>query len=241
MRIHVEDDKEFELLLDSFSSDVVSAGIHHRLLKDLWRSVTEYERELNQATAFWSLTFQAHLDAVLFRLCRIYDQHKTALSLRNFLQTIQKYAHLFDEAKFRERLRGNKFVDSLAESAKKPDEVQLSKDISSVDSSHSSVDLAVKKLVELRHGSLAHRDPKFVLSTRSSEVLEPLSFDEIDHVLDLATGIINRYSYLFRASVYSIQIVGHDDYLSVLNAVREGYVRREQEIENEIKALGSRR
>src|SRR5216684_221968 len=148
MHIHVEDDKEFEILLDSLSSDIVSASIHYRLLKDLWNSVTEYERELNQARAFWSLTFQAHLDAVLFRLCRIFDQTKKVLGLRNFLQTIQKYAHLFDESKFRERLRGNRFIDSLVESAKKPDEVQLSKDINSVNDSHPSVDPVVKKLLK---------------------------------------------------------------------------------------------
>jgi hypothetical protein len=85
MRIHVEDDKDFGLLLDSLSSDVVYANIHHRLRKDLWKSVPEYERELNQAGTFWSLTLQAHEDAVLLRICRIDDQHRTALSLRNFL------------------------------------------------------------------------------------------------------------------------------------------------------------
>lgn len=184
---------------------------------------------------------QVHENAVLFGLCRIYDQHRTALSLRNFLQTIQKYAHLFDESKFRERLRGNKFVDNLAESVRKPDGVQLSNDINSVDNSHSSVDPVVRKLVDLRNKMLSHRDPKFILPAKSSEILELLSSDEIDHVLDLARSIINRYSSLFRASVYSTQIVGHDDYLSVVNAVREHWVRHEQEIENEIKALGDRK
>src|SRR2546428_7864915 len=46
--IPVKDDKEFEERLGSLILDIDMANFHHRLHKNLWKSVTDYHRELNQ-------------------------------------------------------------------------------------------------------------------------------------------------------------------------------------------------
>jgi hypothetical protein len=62
------------------------------------------------------MTLSAHMDATLLQLCKAYDLYdgKPTLNLRNFLETIQANLYLFDEPNFRERLKENAFVDSLA-------------------------------------------------------------------------------------------------------------------------------
>ncbi len=77
MKLTVANSKEFGRLLDGLGDDVVDAAIHFRLHKDLRESVKNFERELNQSPAFWSLTFGAHIDATRSRLFRVYASTRT--------------------------------------------------------------------------------------------------------------------------------------------------------------------
>ena len=235
MRIQVNDDKEFDRLLESLSFDVVHANIHYKLFRDLYGAKVEFEREMRQSWTFWWLTIEAHRDYALYLLARVFDQEQKSLGLRNFLQTIQKYVHLFDEVRFRERLRGNKFVDSLAKSARRPDLVKLQEHIALVTSSDKNADPAVRRLVTLRNTELAHRAPKPLLRPRTPEESQRITWTEIEHLLKLAVKLLNRYSSLFKATSYSTQIVGHDDYRHVLLAVRENLRKWEQDIAEEIE------
>jgi HEPN superfamily AbiU2-like protein len=50
----------------------------------------EYAVEFRQSWTFWFLTLGAHLDAVLHRLCKAYDQYGSGnptVNLRNLLDT----------------------------------------------------------------------------------------------------------------------------------------------------------
>jgi hypothetical protein len=105
MQIRIKDSEEFGGLLKALADEIVTACIHFRLYSDLNAAVNSYVTELNQSPAFWSYTFRAHLDAVLLRLCRIYEQHDSSLNLRNLLDTIQANIDIFDIEQFRERLR----------------------------------------------------------------------------------------------------------------------------------------
>jgi len=139
MQIMIRDSKEFGQLLKALADEMVSAWFHFRLYSDLKSDVNNYVTELNQSLAFWSLTFRAHIDTVLSRLCRIYDQHSSSLNLRNFLDTILANINIFDVEHFRERLKDNPFVDSLASGPTKPDIEQLKKDIHYVSEANPSV------------------------------------------------------------------------------------------------------
>ncbi len=221
-RIRVSNDKEFSLLLTTLSSDIGWSQFHYQLLRDLQNARDSHPEVFNQTQAFWYLTFTAHETATFFRLNRIFDQEKKSLSLVNWLMTIKTHLHLFDEVNFRQRLQGNEFVDSLAKSLRKPDEHELNQDIELVwtkDKGNKNVDSVVKKYVDIRNKSLAHIDPSFLLPSRGVQSLPDLTWDDLKHLLDLASRLLNKYSSLFSANLYSGTIIGHDDYKYIIETI----------------------
>lgn len=236
MKLEIKSSEDFERLLDALDGELVSANIFFRLHRDLTNSVAEYEREFNQSGTFWKLTFQAHLDASLFRLCRVYDNTALSLSLLNLLDTIKVNLHLFDVAGFKERLKDNPFVESLSITARKPDLKQLDEDIDYVSVNNPLVD----KLIKWRNKIFAHRDARNVIIKKNLAVSYPLSINDISELLERGIMILNRYSSLFRASSSSTQIVGHDDYKYVLNCIRLEIKQHEEEFAAEVKRYGGK-
>jgi hypothetical protein len=233
MQIKIGSSQEFGRLLNALADEMVSACIHFRLYSDLETARKSYIVELNESKAFWSLTFKAHLDTVLFRLCKIYDQHSLSLNLRNLLDTIQANIDIFDVEQFRERLKDNPFVDSLSSNSTKPDLGQLEKDSDYV----SEVNPSVKALVFWRNNFFVHRSAKHVAKNRNLADHYSLSLTNVEQLLKEGICILNRYSSLFRANTYSTQIVGHDDYKNVLEAIRSAVRQYEEDRENEMKSF----
>lgn len=229
------DAKEFHRLLNALASELVDARIHLKFHQDLSAAVPEYATEFNQCITFWNLTFSAQIDAVLLRLCKAYDQYgdKPTLHLSSLLETISSNMHLFDEPNFRERLKNNAFVDSLAAVPRKPDAAQLQKDIASV----SKGNHLVKKLIAWRNNFYSHFSSDRVLNAGEFERNNPLSMMEIETLSSNGLEIINRYSELFAATVHSSNIVGRKDYLWLLEAAREAVQSHEARVEAEFKHL----
>jgi hypothetical protein len=215
--ISVKDSAEFERLLKALSDDIVDAHIHYRLYEELIRAIEKYPFVVHQSNVFWTFTLQAHLNSCVYALIRAYDQDSRSLHLRSWLITIQENLQLFDDAAFRERLKDNPYVASLAEDPRKPDSVVLADDIAAC----SSTDAIVKKLTIYRGNRIAHRGARFLLSSLDREEKYVPMFDELRILLDRAKIILNRYSYLFAASVYSTTVVGHDDYEYIFQSVQE--------------------
>jgi len=229
-RIPVESEAAFGTLLTSLTADTVTASIHWRLCKDLWASVPEFVGELNQSPAFWTLTFNAHREVALFRLGRLYDQQNGALSLPSLVDTIAANQHLFDDAHFRERLQDNPFVESLARSARRPDDATLAQDAASVSEKS---DLLVRRLLSIRNRVLAHRDPRVVLGTVQNPS-DAVDNADINALLDRAATIVNRYGIMFRAGSSLMSIVGQDDFRRVLEHVRCDLAAYEKQIAEEV-------
>jgi len=232
-RIPVESEAAFSTLLTSITEDTVTASIHWRLCKDLWAAVPEFVRELNQSPAFWSLTFNAHREVAMFRLGRLYDQQAGALSLPSLVDTIAANVQRFDEGPFRERLKDNPFVESLAQDARRPDEATLRQDAASVSEKS---DPLVKRLLAIRNRVLAHRDPRVVLGA-VSDPIGAMDGKDIDALLARAATIVNRYGIMFRAGTSLMSIVGQDDFRRVLEHVRRDVAACEKQIADEIARL----
>ncbi len=231
MEIKIKDSKEFQHLLEALATELVDANIHIKLRSDLTGAVAQYHTEYNQSGTFWSLTFQAHLDAAVFRLCKIYEQHNKTLNLRNLLDTIKANISIFDREEFRERLKDNPFVEGLSDISRKPDEAQLDKDIAFV----SEENPLVKNLIVWRNNFFAHRGTKHAINKNGLETDYPLTIEDVEELLSEGMRILNRYSSLFGASTYSTNMIGHDDYQHVLKSIQEHLASYEQRIEEEIK------
>jgi hypothetical protein len=104
--IPVADESEFKRLRDSIASELSDARDHWNLVKALGAARDDYWGEMDLSRTFWHLTFIAHIEAVVFRLCRLYDKDGGALSLVRFLLTVSDNRTLFSDAAFRETPEG---------------------------------------------------------------------------------------------------------------------------------------
>jgi len=216
MEINIKSVEQFNNLLKALAGDIVDGELYFKLYKDINNSISQYHREFNQSRTFWSLARKALIDATLLRLCRVYDTTEVSLSIRNLLDTISANIHIFDVESFRDRLKDNPFVESLASTAVKPDINILNQDIETVIDKNPSI----KKLIIWRHNIIAHTTASNIVNNVNISKKYIITYDDISELLSRATTLLNKYSKLFNASTYSTQAVGYDDYLDVLNAVK---------------------
>jgi hypothetical protein len=156
MEIKIKSSDELKKLLDSLALDIVDANIYYILYSNLNDSINDNSREFSQSNTFWSLTFDSLRDALMFRLCRAFDQESKSLNLFNLLTTIKTNVHFFEENHFRGRLKDNAFVESLAEDDRIPIESQLDKDILFA----SDQNYLVKKLMIWRNNILLTKEQR---------------------------------------------------------------------------------
>ena len=232
MEIQIKNAKEFHTLLETLISELNQAQDHFALLRDLTAAYKDFSREFHQTQTFWHLTRRAHRDAVLIRLCRAYEQNFRSLNLRNLLDTIAANMHHFNEAGFRERLEDNPFVDSLAATARRPDPAQIESDKRLLAAESNP---AVEKLITWRHHYVAHRDPKRLLKDTALGENCPLLDTDVQTLLDNGRAIVNRYSILFVAASHANHILGHDDYLKLLQAMREQLDSYDARVQEELR------
>jgi hypothetical protein len=93
---------------------------------------------------------------------------------------------------------------------------------------------AVKALIVWRNNYFSHRSPHHAINDISLTSTHPLQSADIDRLLTEGMAILNRYSGLFWANHYSTDIIGRDDFRSVLHAVREHLETVERRVQEQI-------
>jgi len=78
--IGIKSRDEFEWLIEHLTHETFRARDHWDFWGALDKSFDQYSAELNQTPNFWELTRQAHKDAVILRLGRLFDPHATAMA-----------------------------------------------------------------------------------------------------------------------------------------------------------------
>jgi hypothetical protein len=230
MKIFLSDTAEFKPLLEALVDELMEAREHFHLHQQLTAAIADNSDAFNFSVSFWHLTFRAHIDAALMRLCKAYDLYESnTLNLRNFLETVQAYPGIFDEPNFRERLKDNPYVDSLARDLEEPTG-RLQEDLDFVTRGQT-----VKKLTIWRNNYIAHKNRNAAVALANFSVQHPLTFAEIDNLIDKGLEIVNHYSRLYQASHYIAS--QSDDYQYVLKAIRGDLERREADIQNQIEAI----
>jgi hypothetical protein len=229
--IRISSEAEFERLRDRIDLEASHATHHWSLLKGLEASREDYWLEMNVSHTFWHLTLIAHREAVLSHLCRLYDRYGGALSLGRFLLTVKANRVLFSETAFRERLKDNPDVDTLAKD-RVVDDSELNRELASV----SGADPLVSRLWDLRDKVISHTDADIVIKNASKAAHRWLPAEEIEMLLSRAATITSKYSSLYRASLYG-GIVGADDYKSMLGLLREALSSRQVAVEREIEHM----
>jgi hypothetical protein len=216
--IPIENSEEFARLLKTLVNDIRDSHDSYRLYRKLGKAIGEYETEFHQSPAFWSLTMRGLIDSAVLRLCRVYDQHNAANHLHGWLLTIQANPALFEEAQFRERLKDNPSVDSLAKHGTIPNRSDLERDL--LLTSAENPDVAV--LLGWRGSVVAHSSAKIAKGSTDWTEKNPLSWELIEKLIARAFEIFNRYCVLFNATSYTTMLIGEDDYKGLLELVRLG-------------------
>ena len=91
-----------------------------------------------------------------------------------------------------------------------------------------------------RNNIIAHKGAKNVLNKNEIIKKNPLSASEIQILLDTGFSILNRYSYLYKASSWSRKIIGHDDYNSLLKFLNLGLEKWDDERNKELEEIKRR-
>ena len=215
--IQINDSDTFTKLISELSSDIVNAQIHWRLHADLVKALEARPIVGQQSNTFWHLTLQAHANSAITHLCRAFDQNSDALHLFSWLKTIKANLHIFAIPAFKSRLADNPFVNSLASTARNPDPVTLDADILDC----SNADGLVKKLTIYRAHYLAHRSADLATGAKTIAQANQLSDAVFETLLLRAITILNRYSGLFAAEIWSTSVIGGNDFDFIFRSVAE--------------------
>ena len=233
--IRIAGDVELEKLLTRLSQDVVRAPAFLRLYEDLDTKFREHEEEVNVSPFFWVLTRDAIKEAGLLRLGRIYDQQKSALSLRTLLLTIRDNPKLFKDEAVKKRVNPD-YAKKMRPGSHSPDLEDIKAHLKLV--SHDEP--LVKKIVEWRNTLGAHISPQRLLKQSGGEVY-PLTLEDAFSLCSRAYEIFNHYTSLFHSVSYARMIIGEDGSTDIVfKYLRMGRAEHTREIEREISQLRAR-
>ena len=210
-----QEERHFEIYLNELTAGLFNAKYQSRLYWKINNSMREYEWEVNQSKAFWGVILKSLQESSVLALARVYDNDKRSITLKKFLDFIDKNSFIFEKKSFKERLKDNEYCDSLAATDRVPTKEGLTKDKKLV----SKKDYTVDRLICFRNKVVAHRDEELVLGDEKPTTL--LAWNEFDELVARGFEIRNRYSSLYGASTYSEDsLVGKDDYQSVFRYLR---------------------
>jgi hypothetical protein len=217
--IPISGEVDFAKLLERLSDDIVTAPELLRIDDQLSDYFEKYSDEVGQATFFWDRVTIAVRETGRSRLARIYDQEKTALSLRTLLATIEAHKHLFEHEAVKKRVNpvNPSFAQMIVPGSHFPDPKTLKDDKAEV----SCDDPLVKKLVLWRNNFGAHISGKQTIKKTLLDGALPTQ-EEAFELCDRAVVIFNRYSSLFRADFLSKTLGEKGSTESVFRLLRAG-------------------
>jgi hypothetical protein len=213
-KIKIRTVDEFELVLKTLCLDLATASDHYALFQKLLAAREgAYSKALSQSQTFWSLTYDAHFETAVFRLCRAYDQDSDALALKGFLEAIRANPGFLPTPQVFQRL----------------DQKQLDADLEWVSQDTNQV---VKHLMMWRHKVYAHRD---IRKTVSGDLAAdyPVTHDDVANLLEQGFSIVNRYNAVFFRSHFAREILGLEDYQKVLRILQDRVEMWEAQFEAE--------
>lgn len=168
----------------------------------------------------------------MLALCRVYDSHDKSLNIRNLIDVAVANPAWFGAAEFRLRKQGNPYVESLAEIDRLPKKRRIRADLKFCSGP------LVSRLHVWRHQAVAHRSREYALDPAAAIARSPISTQDMQKLTDRGARMVNYYSQLFDANSHMTRIVGHNDFIHVLNAVREHRLSAERKITEELRQAG---
>lgn len=202
---------EFERLTDKLSNELLWAHVLYHHFLDVWEALHEEVNEpiLHLSPGYWNAVIKSAIDGSLLHLCRLFDDHPQALTLYNWLRTIEYNRGWFREDRLRSRFGDEEYNFSRPSL----DTVQLKKDAEDVSSSHPQV----KALKDLRNEVIAHSSLETFLWPELEAIVEIAP-----KLLETARTIVDRYTSTYNGSTRHWELINRNDLRSLLRIAREG-------------------
>lgn len=210
------DEAQFCALVRALAQDVVDAHTYWGQHNALQTQLEKWPQVQAEAWPFWAFTLTAHRRTALAALARAFDSEDSSLHLYSWLTTIRNHPHLL-------RKEGP------------PNPEHLERDIALCATS----DPDVRALVWYRNTQMSHRGRKLSLQGDAAK-MPALLYEQVERLLDRARTLLNRYTFMFDASIFRMAPLGHDAVETVFECVQRDLDHREEKEVARIAAAQAR-
>jgi hypothetical protein len=187
---------ELKARFENINEELRAAKTHFHIFNALRDPGTQLKKDLDRAPLFWSFTRQAHLQAAVISLCRIFDHHRDGIHFLGLLEAIRQNAQLFDRQNFQKREKDSFFT--LASNARIPTAKEIDRDIEFCGIRSP----LVATLRKWRNNAIAHTSHRIILGQRMLPETDALTYEAIGKLIDGGYRILNLYSGLFQGETF---------------------------------------
>jgi len=213
----VKAEEEFLRYHQRLRNELNRAYWHFRLLDYFRGTQKDYERELNQSPAFWGLTINAHILAVLTRLNNFFGKKEKEkhLHMHSFLDFVKNNLYIFSREAFERRLRVVNRYDEIAASYNcEITKEKVERDIVKL------ANLPISSLKAWRHRLLSHIDRRDVAQNIDIAKRHPIKMKHIAEIIDMLHEVLNEYSLAYDFSTHSKDLAVEHGLQYILDAIR---------------------
>jgi hypothetical protein len=166
---------------------------------------------LNAAQTFFAMTIDSHLQSSLMCAARLHDNQNKAATIRTLLNRAAKEA---DNAKHGTR-------------------AEIEAAIAKAELLLAELNDPLKRLDALRNRRLAHTDPRTISDPTFAAIETRAAEQDLKEIYRATGEILNRLGGLYANTYAELKIIGHDDYKTVLEFIKEAKCRKYKEYEQE--------
>lgn len=198
------------------------ANMHFKVWKQVRNHTTDYLRELNQASAFFSSTIKAHLDSAVMHLSKILDKHGKALSIWKFLNFVEQNQDIFSMHAFSQHMIA-KYGYEVQDRIEKRFKLHAPITTETVDEDRrrlNSLNRAIRNLERWRHKQFAHIDMKSVLQGVNITKQYPIQLGKFEEIIKTLHDILDRYSIAYHAVGHSMDMSFESGLKTILTSIR---------------------
>jgi len=190
---------KFKEYLNILSSEVRQADIHYKIFKGLFDSRLEDENveAMNIAPNFFSQTEYSHDICTLICMCKVFDQHRNSINIKNLVNYVEGNKDVFDKYGFDEC---NELVRQIFE----------------------DYQTEIENLKTWRDKHIVHLDKNTKYSASHLETNFPVNPNKYEELIRFSMDILNCYSAkLLGKTYFAAQTLAVDDYKKVLEAIKK--------------------
>jgi hypothetical protein len=164
---------------------------------------------LNSATVFFGMSIDSHLYSAQMHAARLYDDTHKEVTVKTLLERAGKEKTKYGSA--------SEVKKAIADSEKKLSELAG----------------PLKALANHRNTRLAHTDPRTITDPVKVAAAAGTSFPDLQKIFKETGNILNELSRLYRDTTGSLEIIGQEDYKTVIEFVSDAKCRQIKQYEDE--------